>query len=498
MQKNRIKYYFLLLFFLTSAISHAQEVNYFTGPPIKNFDDENFKIIGSQGQNLYTFNGKDNNYYLTTYDTDSLKIISTVRIPLPPKDSVKYYLRDYFVRNDTIIIFYSFYQNWRFTEKLEMITFSSDGKKFGEAKFIDDSYGFDRKKYSRFYITENKDKSEILSYSYNVEKDSLKLRINRISYSGKILSTEEFKFEADKIYYGSLRNDVDGNVYLVSRDRRRKRNVQWQLQVYANNTDSVFKIDLKLPAEKNVFLINEFELYYDSDETVLLATPYSLEQQNFLAKGIYILRMNMKTHKLVSERVVPFKTAKDTLEKSEGFSLRSCFLTDCLPLTNKGKRFLFESRLEILQKVYGITVSKEYDMGNIFTVDMDSSFNVTEIHKIKKQQYSSVDAFKFIGFTSLCRDNETYFIYNELPENISKSPDDMKPLKTGKLDESGVIYTKLGQDKVSRKILIPKTGPKNVDLLLPWSSFVSRPENEMFVVRKIKDDFFLTKIVLTK
>ena len=150
------------------------------------------------------------------------------------------------------------------------------------------------------------------------------------------------------------------------------------------------------------------------------------------------------------------------------------------------------------QKVYGITVSKEYDMGNIFTVDMDSSFNVTEIHKIKKQQYSSVDAFKFIGFTSLCRDNETYFIYNELPENISKSPDDMKPLKTGKLDEAGVIYTKLGQDKVSRKILIPKTGPKNVDLLLPWSSFVSRPENEMFVVRKIKDDFFLTKIVLTK
>ena len=192
------------------------------------------------------------------------------------------------------------------------------------------------------------------------------------------------------------------------------------------------------------------------------------------------MRMNMKTHKLVSERVVPFKTAKDTLEKSEGFSLRSCFLTDCLPLTNKGKRFLFESRLEILQKVYGITVSKEYDMGNIFTVDMDSSFNVTEIHKIKKQQYSSVDAF------------------NELPENISKSPDDMKPLKTGKLDEAGVIYTKLGQDKVSRKILIPKTGPKNVDLLLPWSSFVSRPENEMFVVRKIKDDFFLTKIVLTK
>ena len=67
-----------------------------------------------------------------------------------------------------------------------------------------------------------------------------------------------------------------------------------------------------------------------------------------------------------------------------------------------------------------------------------------------------------------------------------------------KLDEAGVIYTKLGQDKVSRKILIPKTGPKNVDLLLPWSSFVSRPENEMFVVRKIKDDFFLTKIVLTK
>ena len=36
-----------------------------------------------------------------------------------------------------------------------------------------------------------------------------------------------------------------------------------------------------------------------------------------------------------------------------------------------------------------------------------------------------------------------YFIYNELPENISKSPDDMKPLKTGKLDEAGVIYTKL-------------------------------------------------------
>ena len=204
--------------------------------------------------------------------------------------------------------------------------------------------------------------------------------------------------------------------------------------------------------------------------------------------------MDSKTHALIKENVIPSKQQNGDDESD--FSMSSCIPVAVLQMSNNITRIVFESRLQTTTSMYAIRVGKEYDIGNIITVDIDSNDVVTEMHNIHKQQHTNTANYKFTGFAILKDDDRSYFIYNELPGNLERDPDKMKKVNSSKMDETAVIYTTVENGKVVRKILINKDQDSGIDAILPGSYISAAGEKEIFVLRKIKSDVYLTKIFI--
>lgn len=162
------------------------------------------------------------------------------------------------------------------------------------------------------------------------------------------------------------------------------------------------------------------------------------------------------------------------------FSMSSCIPVAVLQMSNNITRIVFESRLQTTSSVYAIQVGKEYDIGNIITVDIDSNNVVAEIHNIGKQQHTNTSNYKFTGFAILNNNDKSYFIYNELPDNLQRDPDKMKKVNSSKIDETAVIYTTVDNGKVVRKILINKDQNAGVDAILP-GSYISSTEKMKYM-----------------
>jgi hypothetical protein len=141
-------------------------------------------------------------------------------------------------------------------------------------------------------------------------------------------------------------------------------------------------------------------------------------------------------------------------------------------------------------------VDRQFDIGNITTTDLDSNYTVTAIHNIHKQQRTNPANYKFTGFVVLHNGGRSYFVYNELPENLQRTPDRMKRVNSSKMDETAIIFTLVdsNDDKIVRTVLIDKNAKNNVDALLP-NSYLAE-ENTLYALRRINNDNYLIKIFL--
>src|SRR6185295_411674 len=84
-------------------------------------------------------------YHIEIYSRDSLKRLSSVKIPYPDIDSVKFELQNIFIHPDYYQILYSYFDSKRKEEKVNMINVSRSGIKIGE-KTIDSSTGRNARK----------------------------------------------------------------------------------------------------------------------------------------------------------------------------------------------------------------------------------------------------------------------------------------------------------------------------------------------------------------
>jgi hypothetical protein len=94
-------------------------------------------------------------------------------------------------------------------------------------------------------------------------------------------------------------------------------------------------------------------------------SPYTTSNFSKSAEGFYLIEINTKTQSLVKERAVHFKWRKDPYSEENEFELSSCFIMAIIPVEENKLKIVFESRLEITSALYGITVDREYDIGNI-------------------------------------------------------------------------------------------------------------------------------------
>ena len=65
-----------------------------------------------------------------------------------------------------------------------------------------------------------------------------------------------------------------------------------------------------------------------------------------LPQGIYLVRINAKTLKLTTEKVIPFKMQNENDKEGKEFSLSSCIIMGIVPITDSRLKIVFESRLK--------------------------------------------------------------------------------------------------------------------------------------------------------
>src|SRR5437868_15122134 len=92
--------------------SKSQQLHYYSGAKIENYDFEerSFVLFSQDSNNIYAFRKHYySTYYLDIFDKDSLLKLNSIRIPLPSKDTLKYELEALFIRNDSFLVFYSYF-----------------------------------------------------------------------------------------------------------------------------------------------------------------------------------------------------------------------------------------------------------------------------------------------------------------------------------------------------------------------------------------------------
>ena len=286
-------------------------------------------------------------------------------------------------------------------------------------------------------------------------------------------------------------------MYRLTRNKLGTRNVKWNIKLYSPDQTEATTIALNKASIEKVYLSNFFRFYTGGEDNLNVISTYSTSPAATKADGIYIARINRQSHSLINENLIPLKGSNGGSE-AEAFSLASGILTTVLPMPNKGLRIVFESRLETTATVYGVPVDRQFDIGNILTADIDSNYAVTAIHSIHKQQRTNSANYKFTGFATLHQGDKSYFIYNELPENLQRTPDKMKRVNSSKIDKTAIIYTLVNSNeyKIVRAIFIDKNKEDGIDALLPNAQLSER--NTVYALRRINDDNYLIKIFLTE
>lgn len=475
----------------------GQTVQSYTGAKI-NEEEGTFSLFQTDSLNLYAFRYKDQSYFLDVYEKQSLKRLRFIKIPLPSRDTTKFGLENLFIQNDRFQIFYSYFDKSRSAEKLEMLSFDWNGAKIGETKLIDQSEGANQRKSGDFLVINRKNFNEFLSYGYKGTKDSFYINIDHFDYSGNKKETQDFAAKADEDYIVGSWIDRDFNLYHLTRNKLGARNVKWNIKVYSPEKNNVTAIALNQPLEKKIYLSNFFRFYTDEEDNLNFISTYSTTPSTNKAEGIYIARLERGSHRLINENAILLKANNPAAWTNEAFALSSGMLSAVVALSNKGLRIVFESRLETTSTLYGIPLDRQFDIGNIITADLDSNYTVTSIHNIRKQQRTNPANYKYTGFALLHQGDKSYFIYNELPENLRRKPDEMKRVNSSKMDETAVIYTLVNSndEKINRTILIDKNSKDHIDALLPNSYLSER--NTLYVLRRINDDNYLVKIFLTE
>ena len=489
----------LLLFLFTFTIAHtnAQELHYFSGSKIEEFDPSTFQLYSQDSSTIYAFRFNSNDYFLEGYDKATLTRLFHIRTPLPAKDSLKYHFESLLPLNDSFLVLYSYFNKRNLREQLEMVTFDKNGNTLNNGKMVDFSEGKNEKHAGNFSVIPRKNMNEFLAFGTKIFQDTTFVTINHFDYFGNRTRSQKFSLddESGNIVHSLI--DRECNLYHLTRSKLANRNVKWNIIIYKPDTDLPIKIALQKPSATKIYLSNIVNSYIDLHDRINIIIPYSTQTPAYDATGIYLAQLDSKTNSLISENFIPFKLDTGNVNDDNGFMLSACINVGIIPMKNDALKLVYESRKSTTTYLYGIPVSTEYDLGNIITMDLDSNHVVSDIHKIRKQQHSNKYATDFIGLAILSHADKSYFIYNELEENLTKTPDNMKQVNASKMEKTNVIYSVVENGKVLRKPIIKKENKKDIDAIILSTHLHSNNGDELYLPRKINQQVFLTKFYFT-
>ncbi|ANH80973.1 hypothetical protein A8C56_08250 [Niabella ginsenosidivorans] len=485
-----MRYLLLLLLTILSCLNtKSQNLSYYSGAAIENFEKSYFELFQQDAEKIYAFHYTKPGYYLDIFDKSNLLREAHIPIPLPPRDSIKFDFENLFILKDRFLVFYSYFNKAEQTAKLEMIAFDKAGARTGAIKLIDELPGITERKAGTFVVSDLSRDEQFLSYGYKKEKDKYYLNIDHFDYSGNKLKSQDFIIDNSRYLVASFLNDE--TICRFEQDSRNENHANRFLSFYSPSSGKPEIINVNPPEGSGVHLTGKFGSYTDENGILYLLCPYTTSLLASKARGVYLVTADLKKHRVIRKVTIPFKTEATDDADGADFSLKSCILTNIIPLKS-GMRVLFESRL--LLTTYGAPTS--YNLGNIISVDIDTNSLVTAINLVHKKQVTNPARVKYMGFTTLTHNDITYCIYNELPGNLERSDSKLKNTRGANADETIVIAAALTPGGVEKSRVIDRSGQSDIDAILPRKVLKdSFKKGIIYVLRQKDKDVLLTKIV---
>lgn len=483
--------------------SHAQQVESYTGAITDNPELGTFNLFRSDSTLLYVFRvgeeSRGKKYSLEAYSRDSMQRQLLIQIPLPNVDSVKFHIENLFFHDDYYQVFYSWFDKKNKMEKLQMITFNKSGVQTGETKLIDVSEGKTERKAGYFSVFNRKSSNEFLSYGSKHLKDTSYINIDHYSYEGNKLHTQNFKISEDDGYFAYSTIDSSGSLYYIMTDKLMKsKKASWGLRVYTPESESAYIYSLSEPFSKGFIVSARFHSFTDDKENINFISTYSKTASSKYSIGLYWVQFNQKSHSLVKEILVPFKTENNNFKENDNLlEMSSCIITDIQSLPEGKTRIIFESRLATTTTFYGASLGTTYEIGDIVTITIDSTFQTTGMCIIPKKQIVENENVKYTGNLVLHKGDETFFVYNELPENLDiMNVKKIKKVRNAKLDETVIMVTATNDTTIiNRKILNEKKPGDEIDALLIYESLSTR-NDELYTLRKRNSTNYFTRFFI--
>lgn len=450
-------------------------------------DYSSYQLLTQDSLNIYIFAASADNYFLDIYSKETLKRTNLVKIPLLSPKPRLYSIHNLIIRPHTFLLFYSNFDAHEHV-KLRMLAFDGKGNQIGDPKVIYASYG--ERKVKTFGLTEREKNHEFLSYGYSYTDDSIYLTLNHFDYNGNYTQRQDYSFSHDSTLYLNNYIDSSGNlIYLTFNQTADDRN---KFKVYIYSSDSPIPKCLPLHQSSVTNLLAP-DLYAidDSSGQILLLSPFATSYKSHEVDGIYIGTFDRNFS--LSEKFVPFKTLKagnKTIKfgKYGYYSVKEAFHM------REGMRIiLIENEIDVLKS----NRFKQNLSGDIISIDLDNSNEIKAMHVIRKQQQYTNASHVYAGFASLQFKDKNYYVYNELPDNLRK-PDKVKQVDLNGINFTEVVYASVENDKVIRKMLIEKTFPNTTDAVYTSKYMRDLSKGEIYILRQIQLNTYLTKIFVNE
>ena len=489
-------FYSCILLVSTNLTIIGQSLHIYSGANLgEEWKDINF--IQQDKNYLFAFKSENKKSYLLKYDKDSLLERSIIRIPLPDRETLDYSIENLFISTERYLVFYSFFSKAESKQKLEMVAFDTLGRQIGENRLIDFAEAEKERKAGEFMVYNDWRNDRFISYHYAHNRKNSYVDFDHFDYSGN--KTGSKQYELNRI--GSVKKsfiDDKNNIYQVIEGKAGPLSRSYSVRIYGLQKDSAVNISLNKPLTSLITLSDFFKTIETSDSTLIILTPYKTNKFSNFSKGIYLVQINTRTGGLLNEKIIPFKEGESEKEdaRSNDLDLSSCIITKIVFLKSGRLMIIFESRLRTTNSFYGATISETYDINDIITVEMTPEFAVDDIHKIGKRQRTNSSNAIFTGFAVLKKENNLYYIYNELEANLKRNPDNFERLDSRELDDAVIIAASIKDDKVKREAIVVKKFDKETDVVMPGTAFEDNYNNAVYVFRKIKLSVYLSKVYL--
>ncbi len=232
---------FLVLLLLIASLGYGQKT---LGPiTITNSDyeiegkEKIVRIAGEHNGKTYNLATKGSDYYVTIFDSKSLKHIVTNKVELPDMNNKDLDFEDFMVLGDKVYVLGSVYNRKEKVNNLVAVEISEDGKLTANKTVLFDTKVTKKKERGAFYtkISPNEDQLLVLHASLFDKQSLIQYEIKLFDKDlGLIMSTlEKVPFEDRKDIEFTISDfDVNTNsdVFLVInesyRDRKKKQNIE--------------------------------------------------------------------------------------------------------------------------------------------------------------------------------------------------------------------------------------------------------------------------------